>query len=331
MKKRCIVSPMAWGNGAYILHKMIEKRMPNYMVKGYNPYFTVIPFILPCAVSLKKANLIHTVPDYGLFFYSRKIPTVLTVHHYMCDRKMDPYSTIMQKIHYRTDLKWFIRKSISLSTALTAVSYYSANHIKKELKLQRKIRVIHNGINEAFFVPSRKKREGSPVQVLFCGNLTRRKGAHWLPSIAANLKNGIVIHYTSGLRKSFSGFKNKNITNLGRIPYKSMPAIYQQHDILIAPTAREGFGLAIAEAMACGLPVVASNCSAIPELIDNGKGGFLCPVGDVKAFAEKINLLADSPQLRHEMGEYNRSKVEKMFTLDRMVNEYRELFKEMLD
>jgi glycosyltransferase involved in cell wall biosynthesis len=82
--------------------------------------------------------------------------------------------------------------------------------------------------------------------------------------------------------------------------------------------------------MACGLPVVASNCSAIPELIDNGKGGFLCPVGDVAAFSEKINLLADSPKLRHEMGEYNRAKVEKMFTIERMVNEYQGLFEEVL-
>jgi len=55
-----------------------------------------------------------------------------------------------------------------------------------------------------------------------------------------------------------------------------------------------------------------------------------CPVGDVGAFTEKINLLADSPQLRHEMGEYNRSKVEKMFTLDRMVSEYRNLFEQVL-
>jgi glycosyltransferase involved in cell wall biosynthesis len=101
-------------------------------------------------------------------------------------------------------------------------------------------------------------------------------------------------------------------------------------DILLMPTVREGFGLAIAEAMACGLPVVASNCSAIPELIDEGKGGFLCPVGDVDAFAEKINLLADSPILRREMGNYNRAKVEKMFTLDRMASEYQELFEKVL-
>ena len=321
---------MAWGNGAYILHKMLEKRMPNYMVRGYNPYLTIIPFSLPWAAPVKGADLIHTAPDYGLFFSSRKIPTVVTVHHYMCDGKMDSYSSVIQKIHYRTDLKWFIKKSIALATVLNAVSHYSANHIKKELHLHQKVQVIYNGIDEAFFTPSRNKRKFSSVNVLFCGNLIRRKGAHWLPSIADNFKKGINIHYTSGLNKSFSRVKNKNIINLGQIPYEAMPEVYQQHDILIAPTVREGFGLAIAEAMACGLPVVASDCSAIPELIDDGMGGFLCPVGDVKAFANKINLLADSPKLRYEMGEYNRAKVEKMFTLDRMVKEYQDLFQEVL-
>ena len=120
------------------------------------------------------------------------------------------------------------------------------------------------------------------------------------------------------------------LKNIGAAPYSYMPKVYQDADILLFPTVREGFGLAAAEAMACGLPVVATNCSSLPELIDNGKGGFLCPVGDVEAFAEKINLLADSPKLRRKMGEYNRSKVEKMFTVQRMVSEYKDLFEQVL-
>jgi len=313
-----------------VLHKMIERHMPNYKVKGYNPFLTLMPMVLPFAVSVRGADLIHTIPDYGVFFYSKKTPTVVTIHHYMCDGKMDPYSSVFQKIHYRTDLKWFIRKSISLSAALTAVSAYTASHIKKELNLHQNIRVIYNGINEDVFVPPKSRRKYDPVRVLFCGNLTRRKGAHWLPTIAENLKKGVVIRYTEGLRRSRFCFGGENIISLGKIPFENMPEIYQQHDILIAPTVREGFALSIAEAMSCGLPVVATNCSAIPELIDDGKGGFLCPVGDVNAFAEKINLLVDSPNLRREMGEYNRAKVEKMFTLDRMVKEYQELFQEVL-
>jgi L-malate glycosyltransferase len=76
--------------------------------------------------------------------------------------------------------------------------------------------------------------------------------------------------------------------------------------------------------------VVATNCSSLPELVDEGKGGFLCGLGDVNDFAAKINLLAENKALRQEMGAYNRVKVEEMFTLNRMVSEYKELFEEVL-
>jgi len=76
--------------------------------------------------------------------------------------------------------------------------------------------------------------------------------------------------------------------------------------------------------------VVATNCSSLPELIDEGQGGFLCGLGNVDDFAAKINLLADNEALRQEMGAYNRAKVEDMFTLSRMVAGYSELFEEVL-
>ena len=157
-----------------------------------------------------------------------------------------------------------------------------------------------------------------------------RKGAHWLPAIAARLNPGIVVHYTSGLGRSQLRPQGPNLFDLGRIAWQTMPELYHGFDMLLSPTVREGLSLSVLEAMACGLPVVASNCSSLPELIDDGQGGFLCPVGDVKAFAEKINLLAHAPELRRRMGEYNRARVEKMFTLDRMVAEYRELFESLL-
>ncbi|MBW2064752.1 MAG: glycosyltransferase family 4 protein, partial [Deltaproteobacteria bacterium] len=168
------------------------------------------------------------------------------------------------------------------------------------------------------------------IRVLFSGNLTRRKGAHWLPDIAKRLDKNITIFYTQGLRGRGRLPARRGLKPIGAVPFNKMPERYQTMDILLMPTVREGFGLAVAEAMACGLPVVASKCSAIPELVDDGKGGALCPVGDVAAFAEKINFLAESADLRKEMGEYNRSKVERLFSLNRMVNEYRDLFEEIL-
>jgi len=102
-------------------------------------------------------------------------------------------------------------------------------------------------------------------------------------------------------------------------------------DILLMPTVREGLSLSVLEAMACGLPVVASDCSSLPEQIDKGRGGYLCTVGDVDEFAEKLNHLADSPNERKEMGQYNRWKIEKYFTVKKMVNEYKKLFETIIN
>ena len=328
-RKGRIISPMPTGNGAYVLHKMIEAKIENYRVHGYNPYLTLFPPVLPFLSRAEKPLVVHTTPDYGLFFGRKRVPLVLTVHHLVLDQYMQKYSTLPQRIHYKTDLRWFTKASINLANMVTAVSYFTAEMVRKELKYKRPIRVIYNGIDAGRFIPSTNTRH-SGVKVLFSGNPTKRKGHQWLPAIAEKLCDGITMNYTQGLRVNHVMLRARNVKRLGRIPPKDMPSVYQMSDILLSPTVREGFGLAVAEAMACGLPVVASNCSSIPELVDHGKGGFLCPVGDVEAFAKKINSLADSPGLRKEMGEYNRNKVEKIFTLERMVNEYRDLFEEVL-
>lgn len=331
MKKRRIFSPMAWGNGAYILHKMIEKHIPNYTVKGYNPYLTIIPFSLPWAATVKGADLIHTTPDYAVFFHKPSQPMVLTFHNYVLDRWMQNHSSWIQSLYYTTTLKLLSRMAVKKAHALTAVSHYTARLVQEDLTTSEHIRVIYNGIDVDQFKPAASSPYSrKEVRVFFSGNLIRRKGAHWLPSIARGLGKNIRIYYTQGLRTQNNLASNSKLQPIGSVPFKDMPNRYRQMDLLVMPSVREGFGLAVAEAMSCGLPVVATNGSAIPELIDEGKGGFLCPVGDVDAFAEKINLLADSPNLRHEMGEYNRAKVEKMFTLGRMVKEYQELFEEVL-
>jgi len=325
-----IISPMATGNGAYVLHKVIEGRLSNYRVMDYSPCLTLFPPLLPSVIGKMRSALIHATPDYGLFFRRPRTPLILTIHNYVCDPWMRPFSSILQQIHYATDLRWFIRCSLKVATVVTSVSRFSAELLQRHLELNIPIRLIYNGVDEKRFHPGGVKNTSPMVRVLFSGNLTWRKGAQWLPFIAAGLERGIVLHYTSGLGRSQLGPLGSKLVDLGRLPWQSMAELYRGFDILVSPTVREGFGLAIAEAMACGLPVVASNCSAVPELVDDGLGGFLCPVGDVGAFAEKINLLAQAPDLRRRMGEYNRAKVEKLFTLERMITEYRELFESLL-
>ncbi|MBM9614398.1 glycosyltransferase family 4 protein [Desulfobulbus rhabdoformis] len=328
-----IVSPMATGNGAYIIHKALEDKIVGYQVKSYPPKLTYVPFFLKKAVNTKNANLIHTTPDYACFFQHRTTPSIITFHNYILDPWMTPYSSLLQNIHYKTDLRLFTKLAVTKANVITAVSRFTAELARKDLPTNIPIKVIYNGVDHNFFRPTTPKKNYPKkiIKVLFCGNLTQRKGAQWLIPIANSLKPNIKIIYTAGLRTRNSLPSHPQLDCLGAIPHQAMPAIYQSVDILLFPTVREGYGLAAAEAMACGLPVVATDCSSLPELIDEGQGGFLCRMGNVSEFAEKIQLLADNPAQRYEMGEYNRSKIEERFTVDRMVRQYTELFEKTLE
>ena len=110
-----IVSPMALGNGAYIIHRLLERRIPEYRVVPYHANWTFIPFMLPVVAKIKQAHLIHTVPDYACFFYSKKVPLILSFQNYVLDSWMQHYSTWYQKIHYTTDLRIWTRMAIKKS------------------------------------------------------------------------------------------------------------------------------------------------------------------------------------------------------------------------
>ena len=82
-------------------------------------------------------------------------------------------------------------------------------------------------------------------------------------------------------------------------------------DIFAFPSKREGLGLAALEAMASGLPVVTSNVHGIPDYSQDGITGFSCAPMNIEAFAENINKLANSKELRLQMGEHNKANVKK--------------------
>jgi len=322
---------MAWGNGAYVVHRILEQRINGYRVAGYHPYWTFFPLSINQIAPTQNASLIHTTPDYALFSYRKAIPLIISFQNYVLDPWMGQYSTFWQRLHYRTDLRFWTQVALTKAAMITAVSKFTGELVKKDLNVKRRIQVIYNAADEKVFTPnSLNKPKTKEVRVLYSGNLTLRKGAHWLPAIAAKLDKHVRIYYTQGLRTRNRLSEHANLRSIGPVSFEEMPARYRQMDILLMPTVREGFSLSVLEAMACGLPVVASDCSSLPEQIDEGQGGYLCPVGAVDCFAERLNQLADSSNKRKEMGQFNRSKIEEHFSVEKMINEYKRLFETIL-
>jgi glycosyltransferase involved in cell wall biosynthesis len=322
-----ISSPIPRGCGAFISHRFLEANILGYRVWGYDPRWTFFPPSLPLlfARARKKADLIHTTPDYAIFFEKPGFPLVITFRNYVLDPFMGAYSSLLQRIHYRTDLRLFTRLAVRRASAVTAVSQATADLVRSDLGFRGPIQVIPNGIDEKIFRPPAKRPEKKTVKVLFSGNPTLRKGANLLGLIAERVDAHAEIVVTGGLRRTRIQC-SRRLRYIGRIAPEKMPALYQNVDILLLPTIREGLCRAALEAMSAGLPLITTNASSMPELIHHGKGGFLCRVGDVGGFADAVNILAEDARLRREMGGYNRSRVMAHYTARKMIDAYVHLF-----
>lgn len=314
------------GSGAYIVHKTLEENIPEYNLKEYDPKFEFFPFLFPLIFNHNNTDIIHLTPEYGCFVPKKKSKLILTFHNYVLDAFMKPYSSFYQRVHYKTDLKFFVKKSLEKADLVTAVSDFTAEILKKDLGYKKDVKVIYNGIDTEIFKPDYEKEGSENIKVLFSGNLTLRKGAHLLVDIARRVKKNIIIYYTSGLRGKNRLPELKNLKPIGRFSYDEMPNLYQSMDILLMPTAREGFGLSMAEAMSCGLPVVVSDCSSIPEIAIDGKSGFLIKSFNAKSFSDHINILSESEVLRKKMGRFNSELIKSRFNINTFIKEYEKIF-----
>lgn len=265
-------------------------------------------------------------------FKRQNLPLVVIEHHCVFDPLYSPYKTWAQRLYHALFIRKFSLASFRMASKIVAVSNFTAESLNRGLKI-RDAKIIYNAIPIDTYAPSNHEARdsGKPLRILFVGNLVSRKGADLLLPIIQSLGAGFELRLVSGLRGGGVTFKHQQIRVLGRLSEEELVREYQHCDIFLFPTRFEGFGYTVLEAMACGLPVVVTDCSSLPELVLEDKGGYLCRLGDVAQFAKKINILAESSVLRKEMGEFNRTRVEEKFTLSRMVNEYKQLFEEVLD
>lgn len=330
-----IFSPVPEGSGVEVVHGSLAGEIDGYRLHTYSPWWSLFPPAL-AGMSCKGADLVHASADYGFLFARSGTPLVATLHNYTSDRFMRDYSSRLQYLHYRGDLRLFSRLTLQRATVVVAISRFMADLVERDLHVTPHVKLIYNGVDHRRFVPGSGGRTGKTFRVLFCGNLNRRKRAHLLPLLAAALDERFEIHYTAGLsdgdlHDSDTPDGHAVLCPLGRVLHADMPHVYRSMDVLFMPSVREGFGLCVAEAMASGLPVVACGESATPELIEDGQGGVLCAIDDVPGYASAIAQLADDQTMARRMGDFNRARVEERFTQDRMVRDYRSLFEAVLD
>jgi glycosyltransferase involved in cell wall biosynthesis len=111
---------------------------------------------------------------------------------------------------------------------------------------------------------------------------------------------------------------------------KDVPDLLNAMDCFVLASHWEGFSLSILEAMAAGLPVIASCVSGAAEAVVDGETGLLVPIGDPMALAKAIEKLASNPSDARRFGEAGRKRVEEKFTLNQMIREIENIYDEIV-
>jgi len=130
---------------------------------------------------------------------------------------------------------------------------------------------------------------------------------------------GLVRQLGIGEKVEFSGFQ------------KNVHQYLRTMDIFVLPSRSEGAGIAIMEAMAWGLPVVASRVGGIPEIVDEGLTGLLFAPGNVKELTDALDTLIEDEKKRTELGERGREKALREFHPDRFIDRHYLLYRTLLD
>jgi glycosyltransferase involved in cell wall biosynthesis len=263
-------------------------------------------------------------------------PLVTTVHHLTTDPDLQPYSSFAQRIFYRLVESRYDGMSVRAADAVVCVSRYTQQQVASTYG-KHDTHLIFDGIDTDFFIPSAgmQRLDNVPasaarIRLLFVGNRTRRKGFDLLPAIMDRLPADYVLYYTGGFQGKDVGPPHPRMIALGSPNRDGLLQAYQSCDMLLFPSRLEGFGIAPAEALACGRPVVTTNASALPEVVDHQQNGLLCQRNDVAAYAAAVQTLGEDAGLRRRFGEHGRAKVQRCFGYEQLGNGFLQLYRSLL-
>jgi len=230
--------------------------------------------------------------------------------------------------------------SINESDGVTAVSDYLRQETYDHFEVSQDIEVIPNFIDTDRFVRQDKEHfkqalcpNGEKV-IVHVSNFRPVKNTDQVVEVFHRLQNGTsnvkLLLVGDGPDRVPTERKARELGVYGDVRFlgKQDPIeeILSIADVFLMPSGSETFGLAALEAMACEVPVVASDVGGLPELIVHGETGFLCPLDDIDAFTEHTRTLLHDDDRHAEMAAAARARAVETFDIDRVVPQYESFY-----
>src|SRR3989344_3374176 len=327
----------------------------NFNIHRVGPGFESAKIIFPILGFLKARHLmisnrydaIHAYQaSYGggtawlvKLFYPR-LPFMLTMQE---GKKLDEQAFI---------LNWLRELIIKRADVVTVISNYLKEYVRN-ISNNKKVFLIPNGVDlKNFQFPISNFQSNFNLQtsepentktIITVSRLVPKNGTEDLIE-ALNLLNSkykifnlklIIIGdgpLLASLRFKVKSLKlEDSVKFIGKIPNEMIPQYLAQADVFVRPSLSEGLGTAFLEAMAAGLPVIATPVGGISDFLKDGETGLFCRVGDPEDIAAKISKVLSDGVLKSRLILNGRKLVEEKYTWDKISDKFRELYLEAMN
>jgi glycosyltransferase involved in cell wall biosynthesis len=216
---------------------------------------------------------------------------------------------------------WWIDEKVRRALFVNCISHFCRSQAMafSSPDCWGKLRIVHCGVDPTLFEV--KKHSSRGKRMLFVGRLAAAKGLPILLEAVAKVEGATLDIAGDGPDRSMIEDKVRSLALSDRVRflgYQSQPQVLEllkRTDVFVLSSFAEGVPVVLMEAMAAGVPVVATRIAGIPELVRDEHNGLLVPPGDVDSFANAIRRLLDDPDLRNRFAAAGREQIEREFDI----------------
>jgi len=317
-----------------------EVEIEQYPLLKHFPYTLALASKLAEVAEVKDLDILHA--HYAIPFGAAALLAKQIVHHRDLKVVLTLHGTDITLVGNNASFKPVTRMTIERADATTVVSQFLKDETIRQFDTQRELAVIYN-----FIDPDRHQLEPCPCipqctdrsrkTIIHISNFRPVKRIRDVIATFANISKAVdsrLILAGDGPDAPVAREMAQQLGILDQITFVGVvdrvAPLLARADLLLLPSSTESFGLVALEAIASGVPVIASDVGGIPEVIEHGKTGYLAPVGDVAAMSEyAIRLLQDEAQHARFSADA-RAQARQRFDYQLIIPQYERLYEHTL-
>ncbi len=232
--------------------------------------------------------------------------------------------------------KTFARFTLNSADVILSISQHDLNYAVRVFNIdKKKAIVVPNGVDTKLFFP-KKHPKFNTERLIYVGDLELWKGLSYLIGavrklVSENRKVSLTIVGDGDSRKKLEKLaQGLPVKFLGQQPHERIPRLLRNSSIFVIPSLWEGMPTVVLEAMASGIPVIATAVGGIHEIVSNGRTGILVPSKNPAAIAQAITKISENPSLRQNLHMRAIKMVQLKYSFEKITSTVEKIYKSLV-